>query len=826
MSIWLGLDNLGLWLLRKLLLAWVRSKVLPEDLASLGIAPHQPVCYVLESRSLANLVVAEQTCIDTGLPLPAAPLKLGNLALKRSMFSLSATQKQRFRRVKSRSAPPHLERIVSAMQDDTTLAVQIIPVSVFWGRSPDKERSWFKIMFADSWRVVGRVRKFFMILIHRRHTFVQFGQPVNVKQLIDEGLDRGLTVRKLYRVLRIYFRRQRVAAIGPDLSHRRTVISSLLDSKVSQTAIEREAQEKNIPVGKVRAVARKYAYEIAADYSYPTVRLVDRILARLWNRLYDGVRVSHLESLQQTIPGNAVVYVPCHRSHIDYLLLSYVLYHNGFVPPHVAAGVNLNLPLLGPILRRVGAFFLRRTFKGNPLYAAIFSEYLFINLRKGVSIEYFVEGTRSRTGRSLKPRPGMLAMTAQSVLRDSRRPVVFIPTYIGYEKLLEGETYVGELSGKPKEKESWGALLRSLKDLKSEFGKVYVSFGEPIYMTDVLDSVRPAWHEQRPAADERPQWLAPVVDDLARRIIVNINAAVAVNPINLLSLALLSTARQAMAETELAAQLDIYLKLLAHAPYSARVTLPELNASQMIANGEQMGFVTRHAHPLGDLVAAEGKNAILLAYFRNNILHLFALPSLIACCFLNNRRLPAPKALELIKLAYPYLRTELFLQWNDDDIDAAFTHCASAMQDLNLLTRDPNGDLSRPSGASLEGLQLFTLAKAILPALERYYLMLALLHRSGSISREELEEQSHLVAQRMSRLYGFNSPEFFDKTLFRNFIDTLHEQGVLTIDENGQLSLDSLAGARNQDVDLLLSREVRHSILQLTAAPSPRDIAN
>ena len=103
--------------------------------------------------------------------------------------------------------------------------------------------------------------------------------------------------------------------------------------------------------------------------------------------------------------GHEIVYVPCHRSHMDYLLLSYVIYHQGMVPPHIAAGINLNFWPAGPIFRHGGAFFIRRTFKGNPLYSTVFREYLNLLFAKGYSVEFFTEGGRSRTGRLLPPRP-------------------------------------------------------------------------------------------------------------------------------------------------------------------------------------------------------------------------------------------------------------------------------------------------------------------------------------------------------------------------------------------------------------------------------------
>ncbi len=193
--------------------------------------------------------------------------------------------------------------------------------------------------------------------------------------------------------------------------------------------------------------------EIAANFSYEMIRLTDRILGFTWNRLYQGINVHNAERVRQLAhDGHEIVYVPCHRSHMDYMLLSYVLYHQGLVPPHIAAGINLNFWPAGPIFRRLGAFFIRRTFKGNKLYSTVFREYLGELFSRGYSVEYFVEGGRSRTGRLLDPKTGTLSMTIQAMLRGGTRPITLVPIYIGYEHVMEVGTYAKELRGATKEK--------------------------------------------------------------------------------------------------------------------------------------------------------------------------------------------------------------------------------------------------------------------------------------------------------------------------------------------------------------------------------------
>ena len=449
MRLYQGIRSLILTMFRKILFLWVRTDVSGNSAEALGLDPDKPVCYVLQYSSLSARLVLEQEVIRAGLPgaTEALPVKNGPA---HSFFFLYRRTGGLFKGRRQTPVPTHeFKALVHYGIEHPEQDVQIVPVSLFWGRSPDKEKSLVKLLLSDTWSVAGRLQKFLIILVHGRNTYVQFNRPLSLRQVIDEYRhNEGRANRKLARILRTHFRRVRQAVLGPDLSHRRTLVEGLVRTQAVKEAIRETAARDNIPPEKVRAKAYKYADEIAANMSIVTIRFLEVVLSWLWNRIYKGIAVNNIEVAKEVAQDNAVVYVPCHRSHIDYLLLSYVLYKNGLMPPHIAAGINLNMPVVGPILRRGGAFFMRRSFRDNPLYATVFNEYMHVMFSRGYSVEYFVEGGRSRTGRMLQPRPGMLSMTVRSFLRDHRKPIVFVPVYIGYEKVMEGRSYLGELRGK------------------------------------------------------------------------------------------------------------------------------------------------------------------------------------------------------------------------------------------------------------------------------------------------------------------------------------------------------------------------------------------
>ena len=696
--------------------------------------------------------------------------------------------------------------------------VLLVPTAVYWGRAPQKEGSWLRLLFAENWALTTRASKFFAVLINGRNVLGGDRRADLAALHARRRAGAADQARRMTRVLRGVLRRQRATRIGPDLSHRRTIVARVLRARAVRAVVAAEAKEKHDKYRPGLLQARKYAFEIAANYSHAFVQIAEKLLGRVWNRVYDGVKFNHAATLKAVSEGNEVVYVPCHRSHMDYLLLSYVIYHQGYAMPHIAAGINLNIPVVGRFLRKGGAFFIRRTFAGNALYTVVFMKYLAAIMARGHSIEYFIEGGRSRTGRLLQPKTGMLSMTVRSFLRDPVRPVVFVPVYFGYERIVEANTYISELSGAPKKKESWLDLLLSLRVLRERFGTVHVNVGEPIRLNDLLESHLPRWREQRFDDDTRSPAVNALVNDLALGIMRGINAAAAVTPINLLATVLLATPRGALPESALLRQIELYLKLLRASPYSPRVTLTDASPAEIVVYGESLKIISRVPHKLGDVVRMSDESAQLIAYYRNNVLHLFALPSLVACAFIGNSMLRTEDIQRLAWRVYPYVASELFLRWREEELARVVDGILAALAENGVL--QPNEDRSawmRPPPDSPAALQLSMLAQGAIQTIERYYLAISLLIRAGSgvMTQKALEQDCQLAAQRINMLYGFNSPEFFDRALFQNFIDLLRERGVIRVGAGGNLEFDEVLVRVAADAQIVLSEQIRHSILQV-----------
>ncbi|WP_139853127.1 glycerol-3-phosphate 1-O-acyltransferase PlsB [Acinetobacter pullicarnis] len=767
----------------------------PQNPEQEQAATHKIVCYVLQNYSRSNALVVDSETRRLKLQPALDAFTLGQHQEKKAVIFLQHKDETNLVNPPSHAFPPRLIRLIEFLEKNPDYDVELIPVTVLWGRSPDKEDSLFRLLFTDTWATPSKVKQLMNIGIHGRQSYLEFHKPQSLKDLIGYATIHHPNLSPATYILsqlNNYLDGQREVILGPDLSDRRNVMHSLIKSEEVQDAVRKESIRSKISMVEAERRAIGHVNEIASDYSYSAVRFADMALTRLWTQLYDGVEVHNFSTVRELAKDYEIIYTPCHRSHIDYLLLSYVIHRRGLMVPYIAAGDNLNLPFVGQLLRGGGAFFIRRSFRGSALYTSVFKEYLFSILSRNTPLEYFIEGGRSRTGRLLPPKTGMLAMTVHSHLRGKSKPIVFLPTYIGYERLMEGSTYVGEMQGKPKEAESIFGIIGALRKIERIFGKVHVNFGEPVFLDDLLKQHNAENIEIKRNDDPIPQEVSDAVNSSANAILENINRAVVINPVSLLSLILLATPKHTLDEEICIKQLDTYRKLASALPYDERTQITHLSGKEIIAYGLKLKLIKRIQHVLGDIIAIEDNQAVLLTYFRNNILHAFVLPSLIAALVEHNGKIGQGDLINVIRTLYPFLKAELFLKWKDAELKDQILQYVDALVKANLIQMDAEGILNSPVRNSEDHNQLAVLAAPVMQSLERYYMTLALITQrgSGNISTRQVEDLSHLLGQRLSVLYEFNSPEFFDKSLFQGFIKVLTQQGYISTNEEGGLTFD------------------------------------
>lgn len=800
------------WPLRLL----VKFKIVPDNpLQQLGIATERPLFYICHTESASDLATLRRVCQQLTLPDPLTPVTLDGKHLPRTLF-LEQPHQLIGSRTKTRALQQG-QALLAAHLADPSLQAQLMPAAILWGRAPGKENS-IKWLLGEA-HSPNWLAKLVIVLISGRHTLVRLSKPVDLQQMAAQFGAAEDTARKLLRMSRIHFYRQRLAATGPKLMNRSQLFNALLATPALKKAIADEAASKRISHTAAQQEARKLLQEIAADYRTSTLRFGDRILSWLWQKLYNGIKVNNADMLRDLAQkGHEIVYVPCHRSHMDYLLLSYIIYHQGLVPPHIAAGINLNFWPAGTLFRRGGAFFIRRSFSGNKLYSAVFREYLSLLFMKGYAVKYYTEGGRSRTGRLLAPKTGMLAMTVQSMLRGIDRPVTLVPVYLGYEHVMEVNTYLSELQGSGKKKESVTGVLKAIRNLR-DYGYGYVNFGEPISLNQYLNQQAPDWKSEiNPLEAPKPQWLNPVVAKLSEQIMRHINQAAALNSINLLAICLLASDKHTLTRQELVQQLRCYLQLQQQAPYHSLVSIPEMDAEQMIEHAEKMQKIQITRDNFGELVSLTPANAVLMSYYRNNVLHLFILPAIIAAAVLRQGQLSQQQILALVEQLYGLLRQELYLY-----VPSVSQYSKAILQQLLeqglLLQHDQY--YRAPAQHSREYFMLDLLAHNAEHTLQRYAMVFNLLRAHGPLNRAELEQQSHQLAQRLLALHGINAPEYYDKNLFATLSQALKAEGYTQLDQDNKVCATAALANLAKTVNLLLRSDVLQSINSIMPVQLP-----
>lgn len=522
------------------------------------------------------------------------------------------------------------------IQRETDRPIFLVPQRIVYQRAPLKLKD---TSDEEQLKVTG-LRKFFTLVRGREHGFVEHGEPVNLK---DE-LKRALSGRKFFEELAPEIRSElmhRLAVLGSNISgapirDRSFLIEKTLRDPILQTYLRSHAKGDHKVMEEAEKTVRKHLDQIAADLSPSAINLLDRCLTWVFNNIFEGLDMDAkgLQAVREMARKGSLVYVPCHKSHIDYLILSYCLYESWMSVPVIAAGINLAFFPIGGLLRRGGAFFMKRTFKDNPLYAQTFGAYVRTLLGERIPMEFFIEGTRSRSGKLMLPKKGLLSMIVQGWESGVSRDVIFVPVYVGYDTVVEENAYIQEMKGAPKEKENFWQLLKAGSILKNRYGKVYIRFAPPISLNDYMQQVKSPYSRMDQEQKEH------VYDDMANRIISSIYQQTVATPMSIMSCVLLSSGG-AMEEGSLKKGFHVFLEYLKFLGCNLSSTMSNEDEAFSDALGlmKSKGLVSidegeSEADP--NLVVVENEDRIHLEYYKNTILNFFVPISLISNVLLKN----------------------------------------------------------------------------------------------------------------------------------------------------------------------------------------------
>ena len=310
----------------------------------------------------------------------------------------------------------------------------------------------------------------------------------------------------------------------------RFVHEAILSRREFLESVDAAAAETSTAPAVAREKAEQYLREIAATHSPYVIDLIANAIHKLYSQGYGAIRYSEddVKRLAALGSGDPVVFLPSHRSNLDRLSLQFMLWENDFPPNHTAGGINLNFFPVGPLVRRTGVFFIRRSFKDNPLYKVVLRSYLDYLVEKRFPLEWYMEGGRSRSGKLLPPRLGLLSYVVNSMRRGKAEDLQLIPVSIAYDQIHDVPDYAREAQGKDKERESLGWLLKAVRSLRRRYGDIHIRFGEPVSARSMLGTIDPA--------DETSVDL----QKLAFEVMYRIGQVTPITPTALVSVALLA----------------------------------------------------------------------------------------------------------------------------------------------------------------------------------------------------------------------------------------------------------------------------------------------
>ena len=620
--------------------------------------------YVLRSSSLLHLLYFNWTFWKLGLPLaraatglgirifaPFARWYLGGPQIRSGEGGEIAHVVEAVRRGEAAMvflrAPRTLPSAVTTLPDPFPALIELqrqqarplmlVPLTFLWQRRPKKlGGSWRDALFGDP-DEPGAIRTL-LGYRHRRNAYVKVGETVSLLDVnaMNAGAEPARVARRVRGWLHQHLARETRVVTGPPLKSSARVIEETLRDVTLRRVLAEIAREKGRAPQSVEREARKDLREIAARYKPFVVDVLKGLLNFVFQRIYDGVDVDaeRMKRLVEAGKKGPLILCPCHKSHIDYMILSMICDDYGLQPPHVAAGDNLNFWPVGRLLRSGGAFFIRRSFRGDRIYSATMGAYVKRLLQDGFTQEFFIEGGRSRTGKLLPPKFGMLTLEVDAWLTGVKPDAFFAPISLSYEKIVEAGSYQHELLGGEKQKEDAKALLSATKVLRSRYGRITIRADEPISL---------AQHFRERGVDPKsvtPEEKKKLVQQLGWKIAAGINAAAPLAPTGLVAAVLLSHDRRALSEAEILERAD-FLHMAARdgGAQGGKEPLRPLVANTLETLCAD-GTLRRHEAGGEKFYAVPEERRIALDYHKNGILHFLIAPAILAAALRSFRGQP------------------------------------------------------------------------------------------------------------------------------------------------------------------------------------------
>ncbi len=669
-------------------------------------------------------------------------------------------------------------------QERTDVRIQLVPILVMWDRKPDvaggQVRNFLRAN-RDSQGLFAQMRN---IYLRSRKAWVQVGEALELSTFIQRMPKPEVRRKTLHALLRRYHHRESKLIRGPRLLPHRVMKRLVLDNPPMRDLAKREAEVGRTSVEKTRRRMEKEYDAIASNFSWSVIRVLHVVLRPLWTRVFSGVdvREEDLERIRAAMRSGTAILAPCHKSHLDYVLLSWVFFRHDLIVPHVVAGMNLAIWPVSILLRGAGGFFIKRSFSGERIFPAVFSRYLRELIRQGYPVEFFIEGGRTRSGKLMRPRTGVLGMVLDAAeMRPHGHEVTLLPIALAYEQVAEEGVYAAELGGEEKRPETVGQLVKARSVLKRRYGRVYLRVGKPIPTSGLVDPSLGKRHWSERGRSEKREDLYRI----GERIVHRISEVTVVLPTSLLALALLAHHRRGIRASELQARIERFRAFLKRSGAQESASLRSFHQAidQALARFLRDKRIERFDADGERVWGIVVEQRITLEFYKNQVLHFFVPAAMAAAAIRGGEDSFSPESLRERFLTLIWLfRREFFLD-PDRSATEILQDGLEALEAHGALTRTPTG--LAVADPALMG-EIFSLIR---PLLESYALILRSGDRIASthpepktlISALQRDEASLLSTGTISR------PEALSLVNLKNAIDTLAEDGVLRL-VDGSLS--------------------------------------
>ncbi len=761
--------------------AWVNYLYLAWALVRRGLPPIRAVVNLRRWFTRPWRLAAQRGEVEVRLTYARRKGGSALVFLKRSVLGTA--------RGRSTKEDPFPALVAFARKSDRP--VYLIPELFVWEKSRERLKPAVLDYIFGSPEAPGFLHSVVAFLRNYRRAQFRIGEALDLRRFILErpALPDAQVARKVRGALYHHLSRETRAVFGPPPKSVDRLIDEALRDRTLNRSLQDYAAEAQRRMEQVVAEARRAIESIAARPSATVVGLAAPVLHWVFNRIYDGIDVDEagLERAMKSAARAPIALCPSHKSHVDYLVMSYVLWNRGYSVPLVAAGSNLSFFPLGPFFRRGGAFFLRRSFRGDKVYAAAFRAYIKRLVHEGMHQEFFLEGGRSRTGKLLTPKLGILSWEVDAVLEGASNDIHFIPVSIDYEKVVESSSYSAELAGAEKKPEDIRALLSAPKVLRSNYGRIHLRFDEPISLLEFIQA-----RGLSPTEITEGQKKA-LVRALGNRIIYGISRVSTLTPHALVSAALLSHRGRGAPAGELTERIAMLRRiaeeegspispLLRGAPASPTMAGPIQDAMSLLIEGESVRIEEVKGEPI--YVLAEEQRSHL-SYYKNSLMNLLAPRSIAATAVLSSSPATREEVQQTALILSRLLKFE-FVYRVGATFEVLFSEALEGLRRAGLV--DVEKDRVSPAG-TVQRDSLSFLADLLRDFLEGYLaaaLALQDLARQGPMEPKTFIKAA-LDTGRAEYLAGrISTPEALSKATIENAILFLLDQKIV-VEESRKL---------------------------------------